>query len=457
LTIFAALAALCLGLGNNVITELAVERCLDVGASTGCAGCNAATTGCEWCWYPKDHALLPSEEWSACAPKGHCDIFFGPNGEPFERALNTLCPAPDVAHERMLREPKSDILDELVFSPSFAPHYCGFSRDSWTVDRFANVVGSRDPETICELFNTKLYLGQRGDIEDNCRVDLSVPKVQACLALFHSFQCSAGCPEYGVPARFNKLCASECRTLRQFCDFEISQGSSKRTNLGIRTLYDCLVEIASDSGGILYECVDEGDNDCDKLPRIPASGQFEHDYCFWGDQSRCTHSHDCQLKDKTNNWGVFANNCECCGPPGLGDGREGSSLIYDGSFNYVGFPAGTQRDSDCQEDTDYSHGIPPPPVCVAASGSCNFIAMAFEIVAPDTGGNTRSCEEVAQDRIDARYFYPTRNVDCDYESGVCVGVAIQCGTLDASCADPAQAVGYCLVPNEINCLWEACF
>jgi hypothetical protein len=179
-----------------------------------------------------------------------------------------------------------NIHEQTDFTGFVAPHYCQFPTDAWPVDRTANYFED-DPTAFCHDWNYHLRLGGRGTVERSCSIDLTVPRNQECLKLYQSFACTIACPEYGKAYRFNKLCYRDIHRLREVCDD--SSGFYE-------SFYDCLNALAP----IPYEYVDEDEKDCQEISPsnlIHASGQFEHDYCFFGDRARCNIIKDCKLEE----------------------------------------------------------------------------------------------------------------------------------------------------------------
>jgi len=220
-------------------------------------------------------------------------------GKPFERASNTICPS-NIAKEKILQginiEPS---VAATRFSPSFDAMYCDFPHEPWTVDRFANLYGNDDASVLCNTFNTELVLGQRTYLEEKCFVSLSEPRVQQCLKLYYSLQCTVGCPAYGQPARFTSLCSDVCDTLEQACGFHLFINVPNAP-----TFLMCLNDAARIVGfGIPYSCSAPGDLDCSRPDLTPMSGKFERDYCFYGDPARCSGS-DCKVS-KSDTWGIY--------------------------------------------------------------------------------------------------------------------------------------------------------
>jgi len=138
-------------------------------------------------------------------------------------------------------------------------------------------------------------------VQYNCDIDLDVPRNQECLKLYQSFACTVGCPEYGVPAEFDNICYEDIKRLWDVCDDDSGNYD---------TFYDCL----SDNGYFPYDYADEGEEDCHHMNAqnlIPASDQFAHDYCFFGDPERCNDIQDCVVKLNPQ-YGYWGDHCDCC-------------------------------------------------------------------------------------------------------------------------------------------------
>jgi len=451
-------------------TEGAVTRCGDIGISSGCSGCNNPHTGCEWCTSSKDESEPPQGAPNNCVPKDWCGVL----GDEWS-VSKTLCPAIPY-QERKLRGTQISTEDELRFSPSFDKHYCEFPKQPWTVDRFSNIFSNNDPARLCNIFNDQLFLGQRNDVEEACGVSLSNIRVQACMEKFQSFQCTTACPEYGQNVRFSRICHEDCDALVQVCNIPSLCGpgaSKKRDGSQVpppctSTLDHCLSNLARANGGVAYSCVVTGDlKDCDSPNWIPASGQYEHDYCFFGDPKRCN-GNDCQIKVSPS-WGTFyANNCPCC----EGDPIDGWSPIYNQNGDQVGV-GGTNRSNFCESNTSHPYpAISTAPTCVHSNRQAfaafnnwitdtediwleyDRVAVAFDIV-KENEGKGRDCEEVAKTALlgmavaRGNLVGPV-SASCGNEFGVLKCVGTYEVEQDPLCTK--DVVSNCLVPNEVNCI-----
>jgi hypothetical protein len=216
---------------------------------------------------------------------------------------NHLCPVDPLKTEPVFKGSRVSIYDEARYTDFVATKYCDFpvqaGTDAWAIDRTVDYYYD-DPTQFCHDFNYHLRYGSRGFVEGSCNVDLTVPRNQECLKLYQSFACTIACPEYGKPARFNRICYEDAKRLWDVCDTPANYG----------TLYQCLSNI----GYFPYDTAPIGDKDCTPLSPselIPASGQFEHDYCFFGSRDRCDRVQDCEISLVTD-WGYLGNHCPIC-------------------------------------------------------------------------------------------------------------------------------------------------
>jgi hypothetical protein len=115
------------------------QRCLDIGTSSGCSGCNNVTTGCEWCSHPDDESALPPTLRSSCAPKEFCSGLPQLNGKAFHKADIHICPS-DPANEKTLGGKDISPKNAQRFSPSVDSHYCEFAQEPHTIDRCTNII-----------------------------------------------------------------------------------------------------------------------------------------------------------------------------------------------------------------------------------------------------------------------------------------------------------------------------
>jgi len=229
-------------------------------------------------------------------------------------------------------------------------------------------------------------------VESACNVDLSVPRNQECLKLWQSYSCTIGCPQYGEPARFSKICYDDVRRLREACDAPAGEQGS--------TFFDCLSEISF----IPFDWVDENEKDCYSITPhlIPASGQFEHDYCFFGDKSRCESIQDCVVKERAT-IGWFGSNSHTCDTHPF---TPGDVNVPDTSSGRLCIDVDT-----CGPGVD-----------------CNAIVVFLDIT---NAGNSagQNCDEAAF-RLYAPFGALFAITDCNFEVMQCAAMVINYATVD---------------------------
>jgi hypothetical protein len=282
--------------------------------------------------------------------------------------------------------------------------------------------------------NYHLDYPNRIDLEDYCGIDLSVKRNQECLKLWQSFSCTTSCPEYGHPARYERICFADWYRLREVCNTPLAffgQGDKREVSQPQYTLYDCLAEGAGEN----FDWVDEDDTDCYPITPdlIPASDRFEHDYCFYGDPDRCN-AQDCLLEER-NTVGYFGprENCDCCGP----NGDPYGNVILETA---------------------------PAPICLSSyldpyAGIISYIAIFHDITRPESGEG-RECLQIAYKSDHLKYGIIDGSAECNYAIGQCAVVAVYVEFLatvppPSFCNSPtgAQDVNQNGIPSEIYCLY----
>jgi len=421
------IAVLCIAAAQASLLlpeQKAWDRCDSIGSSSGCSGCSNALTGCEWCAVNVDETYL-DEEHSNCAPKGYC-ANLSYNGDPtnmFVEAVyepaNHLCPADPIKTEPVFKGSRVTIPAETKHTGFFESKYCEFPEQPWAIDRTVNYYFD-DPTQFCHDFNFHQRYGGRQSVEYNCDIDLDVPRNQECLKLYQSFACTIGCPEYGVPAEFDNICYEDAKRLWDVCDDDSGDYD---------TFYDCL----SDYGYFPYDYADEGEEDCYHLTAqnlIPASSEFAHDYCFFGDPERCNDVRDCQVQLNPV-YGYWGDHCDCCVSPGF--------VIYNPKW-----PNNTAylTKIHAENATAPNGGI----ICLYP-GYFSFTLAVFTIEAlPYNGGH---------DCIDSVLYYTASNfgiywivaLECDYDNLRCKIVSgnsgdYHHGTPMTACDSPADVFGF---------------
>jgi len=176
------------------------------------------------------------------------------------------------------------------------------SNSQWEIDLgtlVSNIYGNNDPTDTCFQVNNRQALGPRSGIENACGIDLNDYQPSECLKLYQSFLCTASCPQYGEPSRFNVLCYDVYARLESACGFGVPGNGP--------TMLDCLQDLAR----VPYGVADKGDEDCSRPHLIPVDGPFERDYCLYGNTESICVAHACLIKKVTTfnpaQWGPGAD------------------------------------------------------------------------------------------------------------------------------------------------------
>jgi len=395
--------------------------CDDIGRATGCSGCSNNLTGCEWCALNVDEGRH-EEGHSNCAPEGFCadlpttattglivEAVYGPG--------NHLCPAdPEHSTEPIFHGSQVNIPEESLHTGFLAPHFCDFPKDPWAIDRTVNYYGET-PVKNCHDFNYHTYLGDRSTVEDTCKVDLDVPRNQECLKLIQSFQCTSACPEYGHPARYNKVCYEDCQRVEDTCN-----NVALCSNGNPCPFFDCIAENAV----LQWECAARDDKDCYHITPdlIPASSKFESEYCLGGFTHGECNRVDCKVLARAT-VGYFGDHCDCCG-----------------------------------RHNDVTYGITwletqTAPFCIYGNSGTSDVGITWDILRK-AENNGRQCEEVIDKILQTKWTVDGYALDCNHEIGQCSAYVYldfgETGVPSPTWCDASNEGLLNNVPDQFNCL-----